>query len=366
MRHISLKSSLTLHRVLASSLILLCFMLLDASNSLSDFSTQLLYGDTSTFWGTLNDLNRTTYSLSEVNEILDSEFGIPKEGIGRADFEFLSDTETGMKDYFSKGRIGLSAEALAGGIARNRVFPEVKGYGAYSFHTEYGFLEPYDRSESSWNYQLFTLLGIGKVEMVDALAIDLYPRIPSVESFLFFWGAEGTIGYKNIFSSTMWSRNQIYVSPTVFYLDESETAKKFKINHRKASLRWRTESEWRVQPFENLDPIFELGALGISGPQPTPFRPLPKSWDLIHDLETFPSAGQLFGIGSRLVLRNSDSTFSFLLDGGFYGGYLGAGANLQIKNFSLSAGSWGYEQSSGFRIIESRIRYLEVGYSSEI
>ena len=325
-----------------------------STSAIADFNAQLNYSDTQAFWPTVRDIRNSATRFDRLTDLLNNHFGEPEEGFGRLNVEFESETQDWMQSVFSRGYIGLRGEVLVGGLARNRMMPEVHGYAVYSGQASFGLREAPSEKKAGFGYEVGTLVGAGKERSVHALAVDLYPEVPYEDAFIFFWGADVGASNSQVLSPLIKIDYRAELPPTYFYVEKAE-------NHIR--WRWKTLSEATIRPFTDGTPVFEIAAHAILGQQPTPMHLLPRTWDTIHELEFAPSLGQLFGLGSALILRSDDRNYSARIDGGLYGGYLGTSLRGRISNFTLQVSTFGYEQSAGFRLDASRIRTLEVGYS---
>jgi hypothetical protein len=156
-------------------------------------------------------------------------------------------------------------------------------------------------------------------------------------------------------------RSSAALLPTVFHANAS-ASNDFDIQTTRLHVRWRTRSEWTL----SWSPETETSALVIGGQQPVPHAILPRAWDAVHRLSFDPSLAQLVGLGASFTWRNGDASRFLRLDGGFFGGYWGAQAQARFDRVEARLGTLGFEQSTGYRISESRIQYATLGVSFEI
>lgn len=331
---------------------------------LSTWELDFVYAQSPGFWHTVEELKKEQHTLAEINAILDSHFNQPEEGFATVRLGYMTEMNDNLHSVFSNGYVAARADLLAGGLAKNRVFPEIKGYQTSTIQAEFGLVEP-ATPRSPWQYQLGSVVGLGEQQSLDALALDLYPKAPIEKSTLFYWGADLGLGYHGYFNSSMRSQTVASLRPTLFHADSSETSNEYEIQKNQVYWRWRTESEWAVNLLRDRDAAFELSALVYGGQQPVPVSILPRAWDAVHHLKIDPSLGQLFGLGSAATLRSDDFRYSARLAAGFFGGYPGVVAQARLSWFEAGVGSLGYEQTSGYRVTESRIKFAQAGIHYE-
>jgi hypothetical protein len=262
---------------------------------------------------------------------------------------------------FNQAYLGAGADALAGGVARNRILPEVHAYGVFTGHFDFGLMERVPARDSGWEYRWGSSLGGGSESMVQGSALNVLGDFQPTTSTLFYTGLDLDLGYRSRFSESIRMRYRLTAQPTLFHADYSGSGAQYRIESTQLTFRWRQENEWTLTLDTPFVPEFDLGVLALLGPQPTPFVFLPRTWDAVHDLKPWPAPGQLVGLGGRLHIYHPDGIVGLQLDGGFYGGYLGASAAFHLYWFQLAVGTYGVEQTSGYRIEESRIGFVSVG-----
>jgi hypothetical protein len=263
--------------------------------------------------------------------------------------------------YFNQAYLGGGADALAGGSARNRILPEVRAYGVFSGHFDFGLMERAPKRESGWEYRWGSSLGGGTQSVVQGSALSLIGELRPTTSALFYTGLDLDLGYRSRFNPWIGGRYRVSIAPTFFHADYSSSGTQYRIESSQFIFRWREENEWTLTLDTPYVPEIDLGILAIFGAQPTPLQFLPRTWDAVHDLRPWPAAGQLVGFGGRGHIYHPDGILGLQFDGGFYGGYLGASAAFHLYWFQIAAGTYGVEQTSGFRVDESRIGFVSVG-----
>lgn len=336
----------------------------------ADWNLDLLYGDSANFWSVIDQLENGDPSFKQSSPLLDDLFEEPAEGLATSSFAYRGPTHNFLAPLFPEGYLGVGADYLVGGSARNRFLPEISAYQIYSGHIDFGFLHhPGGRAlsiQEGWIAQLGSTLGAGQWNRIDALAIEFYPKAPIQKTGVFYLGGDLSLGYQTRVHPNLSQRSQAGLEPTWFTLDSTHAADSYDLQKDQWVWRWRFENEWNLEPLPHNMPGFGLGLMAITGQQPIPKQFLPRTWDAVHEVQADPAVGQLLGLGAALIFDSGSDAPSGRIDGGFFGGYWGAGASVHINAFFIGAGTWGLEQSSGYRIRESRIRFLQAGISHEI
>jgi hypothetical protein len=334
------------------------------SSDAGDVDVVGLYGRGFDFWSKAQQLNQSSQSSmtpADIAQLFDSSFDHPQEGIASFMMRYHAPVNDAFSSIANLGYFGVGVDALAGGTATNRILPEVQAYGVYTGHIDYGFMQRVPERKSGWEYRVGSTVGVGKETLIEGSAVDLLGNFAPNDSALFYTGLDLDLGYRNQFSEFLKQRYSISLSPTLFHSDFSNSDSQYAIQSDQINLRWRETNEWSIKLDSKFEPDIELGVLTIMGQQPTPITFLPRTWDAVHDLDAWPSAGQLIGLGTRIHLYDSSGHFGLLIDSGFYGGYLGASSILHVYGVQLAAGTFGLEETSGYRIAESRIEFLSIG-----
>lgn len=326
----------------------------------------LRYGQHSDFWKQVDSLKKSDDPVAQTLSFMDKENYGAIEGIAKAQLEVLSSNEDFWTGYFDTLGMGFNVNSLAGGEVYNRISPKVRGYLTWdlSFFTTLSKKEA-GIGESGWSYLIGTNVGIGRQKIVEGEAIDFLVETPVKESTLYYVGADLGLGYKSQFSDYMRLSYKGLILPTYFYSQFDEAKYSYGVKKGIGTLRWRTEIEQTYSFQAPKEGGFEIGGQLFGGQQPTPVRILPRVWDSIHKIEVFPDYGTLVGFGGVLRAFTGSRKFLFSTYGGFYGGYFGAGANLNVYGVTLEAGRFSYEQTSKYRLRESRILYASLGYNHE-
>jgi hypothetical protein len=325
-----------------------------------DFSG--LYGQGFDFWGKVQTLTQDNVAPADMLSLLDSSFDHPEEGLGTFSIGYHGPVSDSLKNWVNQGYFGVGADALVGGVATNRILPQVQAYEVFSSHLDFGLMQRVPDRDSGWEYRWGSTLGIGQESLLQGSAVDLVGQSPN-QSALFYTGLDFDLGFKNHLSDVLKERYLITLAPTLFHSDFSDSGEQYQIASDQLNVRWREENEWDLTFDTPFKPLLDFGVLALFGQQPTPIQFLPRTWDAIHNLDAWPSAGQLVGLGTRAHFYDSEGHFGLFLDGGFYGGYFGGSAALYIYGIELAAGTYGLEESAGYRIEESRIRFVSLGGS---
>ena len=327
------------------------------ADSHPDLRFGVLYGLQNDFWDKVDTLKAGKQSPAEISNLLNSSFDNPTEGILSASGLYEDEVNEKFSRWFSHGYFGLRADGLVGGDIRNRILPDLRGYSVFTGSVEMGLAKHLaDSEESGWAYRVSSSLGAGQQKLVQGSAVDFFDDVPIETSMIFFSGFDLEGSYRNRLGEALVSTTRLGFYPTFFHSDSSESGYQLRIRQNSVFARWRLENEWDAVFDPSSRPIGAVGFQLISGQQPTPTLFLPRTWDSIHDLQFLPSFGQLVGVGTVLRLNFADEV-QLQAFGGFYGGYFGAGGRLSIYAVTLFAGTYGLEQTSGYRIEESRIQY---------
>lgn len=331
------------------------------TSALAQLEIEATYARSTRFWSTVEALEERGLNVLEIQNLLGERYSIPEEGFASLQVTYAAETQDRFRRFFPRGYIRTRLDTLAGGVVRNRVLPEVQGYRTTTIQVDSGFTGLPRSPNEDWGVELGSVLGIGSHESLDALAIDLFPIAPVKKSTLFYWGGTLAIALDQELGETLRVRSSATLLPTVFHANAS-ASNDFDIQTTRLHVRWRTRSEWTL----NWSPETETSALVIGGQQPVPHAILPRAWDAVHRLSFDPSLAQLVGLGAAFTWRNGAATRFIRLDGGFFGGYWGAQAHARWESVEARLGTLGFEQSTGYRISESRVQYATLGVSFEI
>ncbi len=325
-----------------------------------------LYGQGFNFWSTVNKITQGNQSVSDVLGLLDSSFDNPQEGIASLEIRYQGPITGDFSNFFNTAYFGVGGDLLAGGLATNRILPQIQAYDVYTGHVDFGLSQQPKVNESGFEYRIGSTVGAGNETLVNGSVIDLLDQYSPDNSALFYTGLDLSIGYESHYSNQLSSHYRLSLNPTLFHSDHTDSGAQYEIESDQFNFRWREENEWTLAIDTPFEPNLAFGLITILGQQPTPVSFLPRTWDAVHNIEAFPALGQLVGLGTRIHLYGSSVPIGATVDGGFYGGYFGASATLHIFMIQLIAGTYGVEQSGGYRSEESRIGFFSIGGRIEI
>jgi hypothetical protein len=320
------------------------------------------YGRGFDFWSKVNRISQGSNSTTDLLGLLDSSFDRPEEGIAGLNLRYQARSDQWLSGIIDQAYFGLGADALAGGVAHNRILPHIKAYESFSGHLDFGVVKPLPAArEAGWEYGLGSTIGAGRQTLIDESAISMLSDFAPNSATLFYTGLDAHVGFRSRMSPLLESEYRLELHPTIYHSDFSDSPSQYKLESDRTTLRWRQKNEWTLTLDSDYDPTFDIGLHTLLGQQPIPITFLPRTWDGVHDLSAWPSFGQLVGLGSKFRVYHSESGIGASVFGGFYGGYLGASAVVNIYHFEASVGTYGLEQSSGFRLSESRLEFIAIG-----
>lgn len=350
-------------------LILLPFLLLGEPTSAlagsepspPELDARAFYGQGFEFWSKVDALRRSSDNVNDLVQLLDSSIDRPQEGIAAFGLRYESPADRAFLGIVDRAYFGAGSNALAGGAARNRILPRIQAHESFTGHLDFGLARRAPSRRSGWEYGAGTTLGAGQQTLVEGSLADLVDDFVPSRVFVFYTGLDAHLGYRNRYSESLRSSYRISLQPTFFHSDYSASGSRYPLQSDQVTLRWREQSEWELTVDTGYEPLLDLGIQAIFGQQPLPQPLLPRAWDGIHALSAWPAFGQLVGLGAKAHAYLSSEDFGACVYAGFYGGYPGAGALVHLFAIQLSAGTYGIEQRSGYRIDDSRINYVSIG-----
>jgi hypothetical protein len=227
---------------------------------------------------------------------------------------------------------------------------------------DFDLVEAVPFEKSGWNYSIGSSLGLGEQKTVAGTATDFFSNVPIRNSVLFISGLTLSLGRQQHYDNNVRTFSLLTFKPNYFHSNYSQYSSDLQTSRDLFTFRWKMAFEWTVSIDSPTKAGAEAGIQTLAGPQPIPKDILPRTWDNIHEVKPFPVFGSTVGLGG--VVRAFTNQREYLLEllGGYYGGYFGAGAEARIWKFILSAGTWGLEQTTHYRMAESRIEYLSLGF----
>jgi hypothetical protein len=344
-------------------LLLSLTVLFGSAAAYADFGAQGLYGIPSDVWTKVDALKATDLGTAEIQVLLDNSFDHPQEGIVSASVHSLNLLEEGsLHDLFSQSLFGLRFDLLEGGSIRNRILPDVRGYLIRTGSVDFDLVEALPFEKSGWTYSAGSVIGLGEQKTVSGSAIDFFSSVPIQSSVLFYSGLNFTIGRQQHYDNNVRTFSLLTFRPNYFHANFSQYSSDLQTTNDLFTFRWKLAFEWTVSLDSPMKAGAEAGVQTIGGPQPIPKDILPRTWDEIHQVKPFPVFGSTVGLGGVVRLFSDQRKYMLELLGGYYGGYFGAGAEARLWKFVLAAGTWGVEQTTNYRMAESRIEYLSLGF----
>ncbi len=329
------------------------------------FDVSLLYGRHSDFWDQIDKLQNNPDPVGQLSQFFDQKTYGSRESVALFNASFMTDSPSFSENYFDLAELGIGIHGLAGGEAYNRIAPNLRGYALWDVSFDASLAKTVRPGFSGWTLLAGTTLGLGRQKLLQGSASDFFNTVPTQDSTLFYTGFDGGIGYVSQFSDYLRFTYWAQISPTFFYTEYDDRNYEYGVRQRDDRWRWRTEHESIISFQPPSEGGFELGGQIFTGQQPTPVKLTPRTWDSVHDMKFVSTFGSVLGLGP--VARGFNASRNFLIEvyGGFYGGYFGAGAGLNLYWARLEVGSFGLEQTSGYRVRESRIQYAKVGVGHE-
>lgn len=324
---------------------------------------QGFYAQSDDFWDQVDRLKESADTAQILSQLFEDTQGKVTEGMASGGIYYASSGSPLGLSFMSRGIVALETEAVAGGYVRNRISPEIEGYNTWGVSLSAGAQRHLPVNESGWGLIALTTSGIGKQELIRGEVTSYLSEAIESESTLFYQGFDLGVEFQSLWSDHLRFRSSYYFLPTYFYSQAKDDEHLFEISDGKWRLRWRTQFEVTTRTSSFGSGALELGTQAIGGPQPIPMAVLPRIWDGIHEIDPTPSAGALIGLGGVARVVSQSRRYSLEAFGGFYGGYWGAGAALQIGWLHLRGGTFGVEQSSNYQLRETRLNFIDGGLS---
>ncbi len=316
----------------------------------------LRWGHDSKFWNNVDSLRSTEELVDRIDEIFESNYRDPTEGAAHLSLGYTSEAPDAMRGNFERGGIRLAYDRIAGGEIYNRISPELRGYEVWATSFQAHLYSKTPEEESGFEFFLGNDLGVGRQTLIEGPISDFLQEAPEERAMLYYYGIDAGLGGTRMVSPHLRFKYKAQVRPTYFYSAFTDPSYEFRVASGKLLTRWRTESEFSALWSGALKG--EVGLHALAGQQPIPFPIMPRIWDAVHKIEVFPSLGSSVGAGTFFRIFSPSKRWYLEAMGGFYGGYLGAALNLRLYFLELQAGSFGLEQTPGFRVRESRIQYI--------
>ena len=317
------------------------------------------FGRNSKFWNNVDTLKSSESLVDDLEGIFDSNYRDPSEGIFNFSAGFQSVPPDFAQRTFERGSIKLNFDQIAGGEIYNRISPQVRGYSVWTTSFNASLMSEPDPENSGLEFLIGNEVGYGHQRLIDGSVSDFILGDPEIKSSLFYYGFDLAAAWKNMVSPHLRFRNRITINPTFFYSAFKDPTYEFRIDSGHLYVRWKTESEFAA--LWSGWAGGEIGVQALAGQQPLPVDLIPRVWDAVHQIETFPSFASSIGLGTFFRLHSRSRAYSLQAMGGFYGGYLGGALSLKLGMVKFEAGTFGLEQTPGFQVRESRVNYLSGG-----
>lgn len=324
---------------------------------------QGFYAQSSDFWHQVDRLESGADTAQILAEIFQKSNGKATEGMGSAGVYFASKGAPLGLNFLGRGIVSFEVEGVAGGYIRNRISPEIEGYTTWALGLSTGVQRLLPVDESGWGFLLLTSTGIGKQNVIRGEVTSYLADARQAESMLYYQGFDLGFEYQSLWSDQLRFRSGYFFLPTYFYSHNADPAYLYQIDSGRWSLRWRTQFEVTTRTADFDSGALEVGAQVIAGPQPIPMAILPRIWDGVHDVDPTPAFGAALGLGGVARLVSQSRLYSLEAFGGFYGGYWGTGVAAKVWMFHLRGGTFGVEQSANYRLRETRVNFIDGGFS---
>mgnify|MGYP001608603397 CR=1 FL=1 len=311
------------------------------------------YAQSRNFWSLVDEV-RAASDVSRAQAILETHYGKPAERLA----------QLGTQVYFENVShlwVGIGAEALIGGDARNPVFPEIRAYSFLSGYGEFGFGTRLPEDQYGLDWEVGLRVGAGSRESIDAPVTALLGSDPIDRGLFVYTGPEFKFGANvDVFGIARW-RSRMALRPTLYGVRSYDEGLAPELGYQSWAIRWRSMTEVLFKIETIPSGMSEIGLVTLMGQQPLPVDVLPRVWDSVHHLKPFPDWRQLAGLG--LVFRNSQERhhFSLRVTGGIFGGYPGGGLEFSLRDGFGSIGYWGVEMSDGYQLIGHSFGAATVG-----
>ena len=308
----------------------------------ADFDLSLGYGQSRDFWRTVQEVQDRTGNLSEIQEVVKGRYGKPDLLYSYLDAAYSFPHEDFDSELLSETVIGTRAEAMAGGEISNPISPEIEAYANSTGIFSIGFRSK-PQSASFLDARLFA--GLGPEKRLYAQGAEFIDAIPVRSGTLFLGGAKVAFLDRSAVGEDFWITTDIALRGTYFHSTTSPAKSRPDDKRSFATLRWRIQNEWLKETQTFLSSHTRLGILSVLGQTPLPFLDLPVTWDYQQKLKLYPGLASISGIGgiARLLTQSALPNVAFY--GGYFGGALGAGLDLQLKSVLLNASTYGVENT---------------------
>ena len=321
----------------------------------ADFDLSLTYGQSRDFWKTVQDIQDRTGNVPEVQSVVQDKYGKPDLLYSQFEATYSFPQET--VSLLPLASFGTRAEAVAGGEISNPISPEIEAYATSMGILSFGLRSIPSDDTAYWDVKGYA--GLGPEKKLYAQGAELFESIPIRSGQLFLVGSE--LGfYDRWYHEDFLIQTDLQIRPLYFFSTvDPPRSRTEETTH--FSVRWKLQNEW----LKRVETIFssqtEIGVLSVVGQNPLPFVQLPFSFDYHQRLELYPGIRSVTGLGGIARLKNRSALPNFGIYGGYFGGALGGGVDLQVKSLLLSAATFGVENVNFPAKEKARIWTLSLG-----
>lgn len=307
----------------------------------ADFDIGVSYGQSRDFWRTVEAVQDRTGNLVEINEVVKDRYGKPDLLYSYLDAAYSYPHDAFESDLLGLVVIGTRAEAIAGGEISNPISPEIQAYASSTGIFSLGL-----RSKArplSTNLDARLLLGLGPEKRLYAQGAEFIDAIPVRSGILFLGGAELLLLDQSAVGEDFWITTELLLRGVFFHSTTAPAKSRPNEDRSFAAWRWKLQNEWLKETPTFLSRRTRVGIISVVGQNPLPFLSMPITWDYQQKLTFYPGLKSISGLGGivRFVSDNALPNVSFY--GGYFGGAIGGGADLQIGSFLLNASTYGVE-----------------------
>jgi hypothetical protein len=306
----------------------------------NDFGLALHYGQSRDFWQTVQSVQDQTGNLSGIEASVRDRFGKP---------DILHSSLTASYSYpQSQGGIlgldqvviGTKAEALAGGEISNPVNPRIQAYANSTGIAFFGLKSLPQQAASFTTADIHLLAGLGPEKRLAAEGAEFIDAIPVRSGTLLLGGADFSLVDRSVMGTDFYVSTNLFLRAVYFYSTVPQAKSRTEAS-RLYAYRWRIQNEWTKEIETFLGKRTQIGIVSVLGQTPLPYLLLPVTWDYQQRLPLYPGLKSISGIGALgRILSPSLALSGF---GGFFGGAVGGGLDLQWGSVVLSVSSFGVE-----------------------
>lgn len=324
---------------------------------------QGFYAQSKDFWNEVDRLKRSADTAQILSEFFEKTHGKATEGMASGGIYFATEKAPWGLRLVDRAIVALETEAIAGGYVRNRISPEIEGYTTWAVNLSTGLQRHLPQDEAGWGFFVLGTTGIGQQKLIKGEVTAHLSDAIEKESALYFHGFDLGLEFQSLWSDHLRFRSGYFFMPTYFYSQSRDEDFVYQIGEGRWSHRWRAQFEVTTRTADFSSGALEIGGQVINGPQPIPMAVLPRIWDGVHEVDPNPAIGALVGLGGVVRVVSQSRLYSFEGFGGFYGGYWGAGLATRLSWFHLRVGTFGVEQSSNYRLRETRLNFVDGGFA---